>query len=151
MRVGLQRADDGELVPPAAANTGGALPTPPTSTEPAPMAWSMGGPEVKSDHCALNGSLPIRPAAVSSACAPVPAWSPMCSVTSETSAWAALAVPAGLAVAPPAADEELDDEQPAASSVTAASAATDVSRRRVRGEPGRESQSVRYISIVLPW
>ena len=59
-------------LPPAAAKTGGASPTLPTSIEPAPMACSIGGPEVKSDQCALNGSLPIRPAAVSSACAPEP-------------------------------------------------------------------------------
>ena len=61
------------LSPPAAANTGGALPTPPTSTAPAPMACRIGGPEVKSDQVTLNGSLLIRPAAVSSAWAPVPA------------------------------------------------------------------------------
>ena len=49
------------LLPPAAANTGGALPTPPMSTDPAPIACSIGGPEVKSDQATLNGSLPIRP------------------------------------------------------------------------------------------
>ncbi len=48
------------------------------------MAWSIGGPEVKSDQSTLNGSLPIRPAAVSSACAPAPAWSPTCRVTFAT-------------------------------------------------------------------
>src|ERR1700693_3551787 len=85
------------LSPPAAAKTGGALPTPPTSTAPAPMACSMGGPEVKSDQATLNGSLPIRPAAVSSASAPVPAWSPMCRVTPETLVWFALLVPVELA------------------------------------------------------
>src|SRR5580704_2181013 len=110
--------------PPAAANTGGALPTPPTSTEPAPMACSMGGPEVKSDQSALNGSLSIRPAAVSSACAPVPAWSPMCSVTSATSACAADCVPLGLVVALLAvwelADVEFAEEQPAAARAAAA-------------------------------
>jgi hypothetical protein len=61
------------LLPPAAANTGGASPTPPMSIAPAPMAWSIGGPEVKSDQLTLKGSLWIRPAAVSSASAPVPA------------------------------------------------------------------------------
>src|SRR6266436_4860341 len=81
------------LLPPAAANTGGALPTPPMSTDPAPMACSIGGPEVKSDQATLNGSLPISPAAVSSACAPVPAWSPMCKVTPDTLTWFALLVP----------------------------------------------------------
>src|SRR5215469_8328258 len=60
-------------LPPAAAKTGGASPTAPTSIEPEPMACSIGGPEVKSDQCALNGSLLIRPAAVSSASAPDPA------------------------------------------------------------------------------
>ena len=58
------------LSPPAAAKTGGALPTLPMSTAPAPIACSIGGPEVKSDQVALNGSLLISPAAVSSACAP---------------------------------------------------------------------------------
>src|SRR5438270_729887 len=77
------------LLPPAAANTGGALPTPPTSTDPAPIACSIGGPEVKSDQATLNGSLPMSPAAVSNACAPVPAWSPTCSVTPDTLAWLA--------------------------------------------------------------
>ena len=91
------------LSPPAAANTGGALPTPPTSTAPAPMACSIGGPEVKSDQATLNGSLPIRPAAVSSACAPVPAWSPTCRVTPETLVWFALEVPDELADALPLA------------------------------------------------
>src|SRR5437016_7676863 len=108
------------LSPPAAANTGGAFPTPPTSTDPAPMACSIGGPEVKSDQAALNGSLPISPAAVSSACAPEPAWSPMCRVTPETSAAAAgtfvPALAAGEAAGP-------DDEQPAASVSSAAPAA----------------------------
>ena len=68
------------LAPPAAANTGGALPTPPTSSEPAPIACSIGGPEVKSANLILNGSLLISPEAVSSAWAPVPAWSPTRSV-----------------------------------------------------------------------
>ena len=36
--------------PPAAAKIGGASPTAPMSTDPAPMAWSIGGPEVKSDQ-----------------------------------------------------------------------------------------------------
>src|SRR6185312_11498366 len=95
------------LLPPAAANTGGALPTPPTSTDPAPIACSIGGPDVKSDHAPLNGSFPISPAAVSSACAPVPAWSPTCSVTPDKLAWFGLLVPDELAVAPlPAAEDD---------------------------------------------
>ena len=56
------------LSPPAAANTGGALPTLPMSTAPAAIACSIGGPEVKSDQVTLNGSLLISPAAVSRAC-----------------------------------------------------------------------------------
>src|SRR5580658_8929818 len=51
------------------------------SMEPDPIACSIGGPEVKSDHTAWKGSLLIRPAAVSSASAPVPFWSPMFRVT----------------------------------------------------------------------
>jgi hypothetical protein len=108
------------LLPPAAANTGGALPTPPMSTDPAPIACSIGGPEVKSDQATLNGSLPISPAAVSRAWAPVPAWSPTCRVTPDT-AWFALLVPDELADVPPpeAAGADAEDEQP----VSAASAA----------------------------
>src|ERR1700733_14291906 len=66
--------------PPAAAKTGGASPTAPMSIEPEPIACSMGGPEVKSDQSALNGSLLMSPAAVSRAWEPDPAWSPMCRV-----------------------------------------------------------------------
>src|ERR1700730_4183082 len=75
--------------PPAAANTGGASPTPPMSTALPLIACSIGGPEVKSDQATLKGSLRIRPAAVSTASAPVPAWSPTCRVTPDR-----LAVPA---------------------------------------------------------
>src|SRR6201990_2956088 len=81
--------------PPAAANAGGASPTPPMSTEPAPMAWTMGGPEGKSTHLTLNGSLLMSPAAWSRASAPVPFWSPMVSVTEDT-----------FTVEPPEDDEE---------------------------------------------
>src|SRR6201996_9592663 len=101
--------------PPDAANTGGASPTPPTSTEPDAMACSIGGPEVKSDQFTLNGSVFSRPAAVSTASAPVPFWSPTFSVTEDRSVELdadALA----LAVDPEEADEEPDDEQPAAAS-----------------------------------
>src|ERR1700689_461376 len=69
--------------PPAAAKTGGASPTPPTSTEPEAIASSMGGPEVKSDQFTWNGSLFSRPAAWRIASAPVPFWSPTFSVTEE--------------------------------------------------------------------
>ncbi len=55
------------LAPPAAANTGGALPTPPTSSEPPLIACSIGGPDVKSANWILNGSFLIRPEEVSSA------------------------------------------------------------------------------------
>src|SRR6478735_6922045 len=115
------------LLPPAAANTGGALPTPPMSTDPAPMACNIGGPEVKSDHSTLNGSLPISPAAVSSACAPVPAWSPTCSVT-----------PDKLAVAPlPAAEDEEEEEHA-------------VSTARLAAAARASTRFVRFIS-VLPY
>ena len=69
------------LAPPAAAKTGGASPTPPMSTAPAPMACSIGGPEEKSDQVALKGSWPRSPAAFSKDSAPVPAWSPIRRVT----------------------------------------------------------------------
>ena len=58
--------------PPDAAKTGGASPTPPMSTEPEAIACSIGGPEVKSDQATWNGSVFSRPAAVSTASAPVP-------------------------------------------------------------------------------
>src|ERR1700733_7567282 len=67
--------------PEAAAKTGGASPTPPMSSEPLEMACRIGGPDGKSDQATLNGSLLISPAAMSSALAPVPAWSPMRRVT----------------------------------------------------------------------
>src|SRR5580704_14076856 len=69
--------------PPDAAKTGGASPTPPTSTEPEAIASSMGGPEVKSDQLTLNGSAASRPAAFRTASAPVPFWSPTLSVTED--------------------------------------------------------------------
>src|ERR1700689_867916 len=69
--------------PPAAAKTGGASPTPPTSTEPEAIASSMGGPEVKSDQLTWNGSVFSRPAALRIASAPVPFWSPTFSVTED--------------------------------------------------------------------
>src|SRR6266702_3306939 len=152
------------LFPPAAANTGGAFPTPPTSTAPEPMACSIGGPEVKSDQATLNGSLSIRPAAVSRACAPVPAWSPTCRVTSETLTWLALLVPpvfgdavfgdAAAGDADEEAEEEDEDEQ-AVSTARLTAAARASTRCGVRpGARGdrlarREASSVRYI-IVLP-
>src|SRR5580704_11801586 len=69
--------------PPAAAKTGGASPTPPTSTEPEAIASSMGGPEVKSAQVTWNGSVLRRPAALRIASAPVPFWSPTFSVTED--------------------------------------------------------------------
>ncbi len=68
------------------ANTGGASPTPPMSSEPEAIAWRIGGPDVKSAHLTWRPSLStlfvlIRPAASSTASAPVPAWSPTFSTT----------------------------------------------------------------------
>jgi hypothetical protein len=77
------------------------------------MACSIGGPEVKSDQLTLNGSVFSRPAAASTASAPVPFWSPTFSVTEERSEPAADALL--LAVAEEEADED-DDEHPAAAS-----------------------------------
>src|ERR1700689_1828468 len=98
--------------PPDAAKTGGASPTPPMSTEPEAIASSIGGPEVKSDQLTLNGSVFSRPAAVSTASAPVPFWSPTFSVTedrfTELDADGLLEDVADV----PAADD--DDDQPAA-------------------------------------
>ncbi len=126
--------------PPAAANTGGASPTLPMSTAPEPMAWSIGGPEVKSDHSTLNGSLLIRPAAVSSAWAPDPAWSPTCRTTLDTLAVLALAVDDG-----PELVLDGDEEQPAAMSARSAMATAAVTRGRVRAGPRNLP-----IMIILP-
>src|SRR6201995_3370612 len=98
------------------------------STDPAPMACSIGGPEVKSDQDTLNGSFPISPAAVSRACAPVPAWSPMCKVTPDTLAWFGLLVPDELAVAPLPAAEDDEEEEHAVSTARLAAAARASSR-----------------------
>src|ERR1700742_4981883 len=119
--------------PPAAENTGGASPTPPMSTEPEPIAWTIGGPEVKSTHLNLNGSFLIRPAACSSASAPVPFWSPMVSVTSET-----LVVELGAEALPDAdaPDEaELPDEEEQAA--TASTAAVPATAKAARPCPAR--------------
>ena len=43
----------------------------------------MGGPEVKSDQVTWNGSVLRRPAALRTASAPVPFWSPTFSVTED--------------------------------------------------------------------
>src|SRR6201995_2398247 len=95
--------------PPDAANTGGASPTPPTSTAPDAIACIIGGPEGKSDQLTLNGSVFSRPAAESPASAAVPFWSPTFSVTEdrlvELDADALV-----LAVDPEEADEDDDDE-----------------------------------------
>src|SRR5690348_16759273 len=99
--------------PPDAANTGGASPTPPTSTEPDAMACSIGGPEVKSDQFTLNGSVFSRPAAASTASAPVPFWSPTFSVTEDRSAELD-ADALLLALVPDDADDVDEEEQPAA-------------------------------------
>src|SRR5580704_12229115 len=109
--------------PPEAANTGGASPTPPMSTEPEAIACSIGGPEVKSDQLARNGRVFSSPAAASTASAPVPFWSPMFSVTADR--FTALDAE-GLAV-PEDEDEDdddEDDEQPAAARLASASVRT---------------------------
>src|ERR1700756_5004585 len=105
------------------------------SIEPEPMACNIGGPEVKSDQCALNGSLLISPAAVSRASEPAPAWSPMFSVTLDTLTWLADVVPLGPGSL---ADEELADEHavgPPSSSKPAATAPAPI-RRPLRPPPG---------------
>jgi hypothetical protein len=79
------------------------------------MACIIGGPEVKSDQLTLNGSVFSRPAADSTASAPVPFWSPTFSVTEDRSVELD-ADALVLAVVPADADEEDDDEQPAAAS-----------------------------------
>jgi hypothetical protein len=138
-------------LPPAAANTGGASPTLPTSTEPDPIAWSIGGPEVKSDQCALNGSMPISPAAVSSACAPDPAWSPRFRVTFETSVVLADLVPlaAGVVLA---AEPEPDEEHADTPRTSRPSATTPAPARRPvrppRCEPLRRVSATFLISFL---
>jgi hypothetical protein len=85
----------------------------------------MGGPEVKSDQLTWNGSVLRRPAALSTASAPVPFWSPTFSVTEDRltepdgDALAGVAAPADVEAATEAddaADEEpeLPDEEQAA-------------------------------------
>src|SRR5271156_3459251 len=107
--------------PPDAAKTGGASPTPPTSTEPEAIASSIGGPEVKSDQVTWNGSVFSRPAAVSTASAPVPFWSPMFSVTEDR--FTALDAD-GVGVPDAVVLDDDDEEQPAAVSPASASTVT---------------------------
>src|ERR1700678_3180790 len=115
--------------PPDAAKTGGASPTPPMSTEPEAIASSIGGPEVKSDQLTWNGSVLSRPAAFSTAPAPVPFWSPMFSATEDRSTEPAdadadadgLVVLAAEAPVPDEDDEDDEDKQPAAASPASAS------------------------------
>src|SRR5271165_4196672 len=109
--------------PPAAAKTGGASPTPPTSTEPEAIASSMGGPEVKSDQVTWNGSVLSSPAAVSTASAPVPFWSPMFSVTEDRFTELDADGLVVLAAVLPVLDDD-DEEQPAAASPATASTVT---------------------------
>ena len=104
------------------------------------MAWSIGGPEVKSDHSTLNGSLLSRPAAVRSAWEPEPAWSPTCRTTLDTLAVLALAVDDGPEPVPDA-----DEEQPAAMSARRVMAAAAVTRGRVPAGPRNL-----LIMIILP-
>src|ERR1700678_1791225 len=110
--------------PPEAAKTGGASPTPPMSTELDAIASSIGGPEVKSDQVTWNGSVLSRPAADSTASAPVPFWSPTFSVTEDR--FTELEEADGLVVLAaevPLLDDD-DDEQPAAASPAKASTVT---------------------------
>jgi hypothetical protein len=79
----------------------------------------MGGPEVKSDQVTWNGSVLRRPAALRTASAPVPFWSPTFSVTEDRLTELdgdALADVEASAEAEDAADEELEllDEEQAA-------------------------------------
>jgi hypothetical protein len=67
----------------------------------------MGGPEVKSDQFTWNGSVFSRPAALRTASAPVPFWSPTFSVTEDRLT-------------------ELDGEAPADADVDAAAVAAEV-------------------------
>jgi hypothetical protein len=89
------------------------------------MASSIGGPEVKSDQWTWKGSVFSRPAAVSTASAPVPFWSPTFSVTedrfTELDADGLLVL---AAVAPALDDDDEDEEQPAAASPANASTVT---------------------------
>jgi hypothetical protein len=95
------------------------------STAPEAMASSIGGPEVKSDQWTWKGSVFSRPAAVSTASAPVPFWSPTFSVTedrfTELDADGLLVL---AAVAPALDDDDEDEEQPAAASPANASTVT---------------------------
>jgi hypothetical protein len=91
------------------------------------MACSIGGPDVKSDQCALNGSLLIRPAAMSSASAPDPAWSPMLSVTFDT-----FVVPAEVVALPAGSAEPADEHADAPRASSPAVAAAAPSRIRIR-------------------
>jgi len=93
------------------------------STEPEAIASSIGGPEVKSDQVTWNGSVFSRPAAESTASAPVPFWSPTFSVTEDR--FTAADADGLLVLAPELAvlDDD-DDEQPAAASPANASTVT---------------------------
>ena len=91
------------------------------STEPEAIACSIGGPEVKSDQSTWNGSV-FEQAAVSTASAPVPFWSPTLSVTEDRfTVFAELDAGGLLVPAPELAVLDDDDEQPAAASPANAS------------------------------
>ena len=87
--------------PPAAAKMGGASPTAPMSTDPAPMAWSIGGPggEVRPVH--LERQLADQPGGGQQCLRAQPAWSPTFSVTLDRLAVLADEVPEALADAEP--------------------------------------------------
>ena len=111
--------------PPAAANTGGALPTPPMSTAPAPMACSIGGPEVKSDQVDLERQLADQPGRGQQGLRPVPAWSPTCRVTWTRWPGSGCSSPDELAVAAAARGRQMtQDDEHAVSTARRAAAAS---------------------------
>ena len=90
------------------------------------MACRIGGPDGKSDQAILNGSLLIRPAAVSSASAPVPAWSPMRRVTLDKAA----ALTASSFLAALLLDDDPEEQAAASRPVARKQAATLAERKR---------------------
>src|SRR5450631_4252323 len=131
--------------PPAAANTGGASPTPPMSTDPAPMACTIGGPEVKSTQLALKGSLLMSPAALSSASAPVPFWSPMFRVTEETFT----AAPPDEATDGDEPDDDEPDEPEEEQAAAASTAAVPATASRTRRRLGRRARTARREGVIF--
>src|SRR2546429_6557737 len=71
------------LSPPAAAKTGGAVPTLAMSPQPAPIARNIGGPGGKPNHAPLDRRVPINPGPGRNGPAPPPAPSPNGRATPE--------------------------------------------------------------------